>query len=460
MDLLDGHSPVQSISDAVRKGRLRAIDVTANALARVEAGHGLGAFVHIDQEAALLEAQAVDARIAVGERLPLAGVPFGVKDVISVSGRPVTHGSRLHMDHVPSVDAVAVARLRAAGAIVLGMTATSEFACKGVTTSPLYGPTRHHLDPHLTPGGSSGGSAVAVAAGMVPLALGTDSGGSARRPAAHCGIVGFKPSYGAVPNGPGLPGASFGINCVSPMTRSVSDAARAFAVMSGPDPDDPDSRVLLAPDKMDARAMRVATTLSWGFGSPVDEEISDSIQFTIGQLRSTGVRIAQRDPVWPDGADESRLMPLQHAALASLYGEAFRKTPDLFDPDIAVQIDRGLALPATSVAKAMQFSQAIKRAVAAMFADADIVIGPTVPCAAWPIEQLGPAEIGGRPVSSRAHAAFTPFFNHGGNPAISIPIRPAPSGLPIGLQIVGPRGYDMRVLRFAAFMENVLANSP
>src|SRR3954469_21479069 len=171
----------------------------------------------------------------------LAGVPVVIKDNIWVDGWRITQGSRLFAEFVAPQDAIAIERLRKAGAVLVGIGATSEFACKGVTTSPLYGPTRHPLHPTLTPGGSSGGPAAAVAAGLVPLAIGTDAGGSSRRPPAHVGVVGFKPSYGAIPYGPGFAEPLFDISVIAPIPRSVADAALAFEAMAGPDARDPDS---------------------------------------------------------------------------------------------------------------------------------------------------------------------------------------------------------------------------
>ena len=180
-------------------------------------------------------------RIARGERLPLAGVPVVVKDTIWVKDQRVTQGSLLFKDFVAPQDALAVERLRRAGALVIGMGNSSEFACKGLTTNKVYGLTRHPMDLSLTPGGSSGGCAVAVAAGLAPLALGTDGGGSSRRPPAHVGVVGFKPSFGAIPDPFGFPHAFNGLQSMAPIARTVRDAALMFEAMAGADARDPQS---------------------------------------------------------------------------------------------------------------------------------------------------------------------------------------------------------------------------
>ena len=220
---------------AVSSRRASAVEIVRAALDRIAAAKALNAVVTVDAERSLSDAAAIDRHLQLGESMPLAGVPVVIKDNIWVDGTRVTQGSRLFTDFVAPCDAIAVERLKKAGAIVVGMGATSEFACKGVTTSLLFGPTRHPLNPELTPGGSSGGPATAVAADLVPLAIGTDAGGSRRRPPAHVGVVGFKPSYGAIPYGPGFPEPFFDISVIAPIARNVADTVLAFEVMAGPD---------------------------------------------------------------------------------------------------------------------------------------------------------------------------------------------------------------------------------
>ena len=246
----------------------------------------LNAVVTIDPVRTLREAAEVDRRAQSGEAMPLAGVPVVIKDNIWVGGWRVTQGSRLFADFIAPRDAIAVERLRTAGAVVVGIGATSEFACKGVTTSPLFGPTRHPLNTDLTPGGSSGGPATAVAAGLVPLAIGTDAGGSGRRPPAHVGVVGFKPSYGAIPYGPGFAEPFFGLSVIAPIAASVSDAALAFESMAGADPRDPDSAII-AMDCRDIEGLRIAFSPRLGLDVAVDDVVAE-------RSRLSG-RIAARD---------------------------------------------------------------------------------------------------------------------------------------------------------------------
>ncbi len=447
-----------AVAEAVRAGRETAASVAEAAIARIEAAADLVAIVDFDPAPVRAEAAAVDARIAAGEVLPLAGVPVAIKDTIWVAGRRVTQGSRLFADFVAPADAIAVERLRRAGAVIAGLANTSEFACKGLTTNKIYGTTRHPLDPRLTPGGSSGGPSTAVAAGLVPLALGTDAGGSSRRPPAHVGAVGFKPSFGAIPHAPGFPCPVPGIEVLAPITRNVRDAAAMFAVLRGVDPRDPDS--LLAPARAEASAApRIAYTRRFGMDVPVEPAIEAGIERAVEVLRTAGFAVEERDPPWPAGVDEATVMPLQHAGLAALHGDVFRRDPDLFDPDIAVQIERGLTLDAVTVARARILAREAALALAGFFGEVDLIVGPTVPCFAWAADRLGPERIAGIAVPPRAHAAFTPLFNHAGVPALSLPVGRGDGGLPFGLQMVAARGADDLLLATAARAEALFASA-
>jgi aspartyl-tRNA(Asn)/glutamyl-tRNA(Gln) amidotransferase subunit A len=437
---------------AVSSRRTSAVEIVRAALDRIAAAKSLNAVVTIDAERSLSDAATVDRRLQLGESMPLAGVPVVIKDNIWVDGWRVTQGSRLFADFVAPCDAIAVERLKKAGAVVVGMGATSEFACKGVTTSLLFGPTRHPLNPELTPGGSSGGPATAVAAGLVPLAIGTDAGGSSRRPPAHVGVVGFKPSYGAIPYGPGFAEPFFDISVIAPIARNVADALLAFEAMAGPDVRDSDS-ALVETDDADSSELRIAFSPKLALDIPVDPVIAEKLEAVVEHLVERGLRIVRRDPAWPQGANEDALMPLQHVGLAGLYGAAFQKDPAQFDPDVARQIERGLSLRGVEVTAALGASAAIRTAFADFFCEFDLLLAPTVPCVAWPLAQLSPKVIGGKEVSPRAHAAFTPFVNHARLPAISIPCGRDANGLPFGIQIIARRGRDRMLLCAATRIE-------
>ena len=363
-------------------------------------------------------------RIARGDRLPLAGVPVVVKDVIWVKGQRVTQGSLLFEDFVASRDATAVERLRHAGALIIGMGNTSEFACKGLTTNKVYGLTRHHMDQALTPGGSSGGCAVAVAAGLAPLALGTDGGGSSRRPPAHVGVVGFKPSFGAIPDAIGFPHAFIGLQTIAPIARTVQDAQLMFDAMAGQHAGDPQSIQLPSVAPQPANRLRIAFSPRLGLDVPVDEDVASCIAQAVDTLKGSGLRIERADPVWPAGADEDSLMPLQHVGLAQLFGSEWKRDLSRFDPDVARQIERGLQWSGADVARAREAGLRIALTLAEFFSRFDLLVCPTTPCVAWSHERLGPERIGGVAVEPRAHAVFTPFVNHAMAAAISIPLRP------------------------------------
>jgi len=377
--------------------------------------------------------------------------------VVWVRGRRVTQGSRQFADFVAPEDALAVARLRKAGALVIGMGNSSEFACKGLTTNPVYGLTRHPQDLALTPGGSSGGCAVAVAAGLAPLALGTDGGGSSRRPPAHVGVVGFKPSFGAVADPVGFPHAFIGLQTMAPIARDVADVRAMFEVIAGPDARDPQSIALADLPSRPGRTLRLAFSPRLGLDVPVDEDVRQCLAQGVEALRSVGWSIADADPAWPEGAGEAVLMPLQHVGLAGLFGEEWRRDPTRFDPDIARQIESGLQRSGTEVARAREAGLRIGMALGAFLADYDLLLCPTTPCVAWRHDRPGPATIGGQPVEPRAHAVFTPFVNHAQAAAISLPCGRGRDGLPVGLQLIAARGRDRQLLDAAAEIEVVLA---
>jgi aspartyl-tRNA(Asn)/glutamyl-tRNA(Gln) amidotransferase subunit A len=420
---------------------------------------GLNAFTQLDRDKAVASAMALRQHLDKGEKLPLAGVPIVVKDNIWVSGWRITQGSRLFADHVAPRDALAVARARRAGAIVIGIGTCPEFAALGRTNSPLYGITRHPANPELTPGGSSGGNAAAIASGMVPLGLGTDGGGSSRRPPAHCGIVGFKPSFGAVPHPYGFPEPFWWLSCLSPMARDVADAALLFEAIAGPDPADPESRAIAPAPDLSPAEMRVAVAPTLGLDVPIDSDVADAFSRAVDALATRLSAVQEAHPSWPDAGRRQHLTASQFAGLAALHGPRFRAEPDLFDPDIGAQIERGFAMPASVLAEAMETSLQVRRAVAGFFAGFDILLCPTTPCVAWPNDRLGPETIGGVAVDPRGHAVFTPLFNHAWTPAISIPCGKGRDGLPVGLQIIGRVGADRAVLSFAEFAETILADT-
>lgn len=429
----------------VGAGRVRATAAVQRSLDRIVVGNGALNALTLVNPSALADAARVQARLEAGEALALAGVPVVIKDNLWVKGLRITQGSRLFADFVAPEDAVAVARLKAAGAVVVGIGACSEFACKGVTNTPLYGMTRNPVDLRMTPGGSSGGPAAAVAAGFVPLALGTDAGGSTRRPPAHVGVIGFKPSQDLVPYGPGFDEPVWGISTVCPIARDMADVLLAMEVLAGVTHLPVAGRPLLA------------WAPSFGLDQPLDAEVEAVSLAAVARLRQAGFSVADAAPVWPPGAGRGDVAPLQWAGLAALYGERFRAEPGLFDPDLGEQIARGLGLTGVEVAVAHQASHRMGERLNAFLARHPFLLTPTTPCPAWPVELLAPPVIGGRAASPRDHASFTPQANHAGCPAISLPCGRTSEGLPLGMQVMAAKGQDAALLALARVLAPILA---
>ena len=459
---------VRGIAARVTAREASALEVAQDAIARVrERNATVNAIVRFDAQAVLVEAAAVDRRLAAGETLALAGVPFTVKDNLWVEGCRVQQGSLLFDGFVAPRDAWAVARLRALGAVVLGITNCSEFACKGVTTNRVHGPTLHPADPALTPGGSSGGAAAALAMHLGEFALGTDAGGSIRRPAAHCGLVGLKPSNGVVPHPWGFAEPNYGLSVVGPLARNVADCALLFDLLAAFDAADGSAPPLAFATHahaaaLDPRPSCLASRIAWspqlGLGFPIDADVLECLQARVDALRTSGWPIADADPRWPSALGENPLQQLQEAGLHALYGARMAAERTRLDPDLAAQIDRGAECTPERIAELLGLRERIARSLAVFFADYDLLLCPTAPVTAWPITQAAPPVIGGRAVGARGHAAFTPLFNICGVPAVSVPAGTV-RGLPVGLQIVAPRFADASLFGLASAIEAEAQNA-
>ena len=454
----------RELAHRVGAGKVSAVDVAAFFIERVQRlNPTLNAIVRFDAPGVIEQAVCVDQRLSAGEALPLAGVPVTIKDNIWVGGCRVSQGSRLYSDFVAPRDAWAVERLRQLGAVMLGITNCSEFACKGVTSNPLYGTTVHPIDATLTPGGSSGGAASALASGLGLLALGTDAGGSVRRPAAHCGLVGLKPTFGVIPHPWGFAEPNYGISVIGLMARNAGDCAFLLDHMCAYDAGDPASPpIALASDclaqvKTDpARSLRLAWSARLGLDYAVDADVLAKLQQCIDALRDDGWLIEDVDPSWPEGIREYPLMALQEAGLQALYGDRPAQARCLIDPDLLRQIDAGAAWTPQEIVDILRQRERIAARLSRFFESWELLLCPTTPVTAWPANQLGPLMIGGQPAGPRGHAAFTPLFNYCGVPACSVPAGLV-RGLPVGLQVVAPRFEDARTLQFAAVVERLQA---
>ena len=435
------------IARLVASGAIGAGDALARSLDRIQRDNArLNAIIRLNPAAAA-EVDQVQRRLNAGAVMPLAGVPVVIKDNLWVAGMTITQGAQLFADFVAQQDCVAVARLRAAGAIILGIGATSEFACLGVTNTPLYGMTRNPVDPALTPGGSSGGPSAAVAAGFAPLALGTDAGGSTRRPPAHVGVIGFKPGQDVVPYGPGFDEPVLGVSVICPIARNMQDIALSMRVLSG----------LSVPSQTCRPALAYAA--HFGLDQPLDDDVARVTDRAVDRIRRAGYAVDIAAPVWPARSGRADVAALQWAGLAALYGDAFRSDPTQFGTGIADQINRGLGLTGVEVVQAHQASHRMGETLRAFLARHSFLMTPTTPCPAWPVEDVAPRIIGGLPASPRDHAAFTSQANHAGAPAITLPCGHTGTGLPLGLQVMAAPGADAALLALAQDLEPILAGS-
>ena len=448
---------------AVSSRQYSAREVASASLARLHAVNPkLNAVIGHDDAWTLAQADTVDQRLARGETLPMAGVPITVKDNLWVQGQRITQGSKLFADFVAPADAWAVARLKALGVVIVGITNCSEFACKGVSNNLLHGKTRSPWDTSLTPGGSSGGAVAALAAGIGALALVTDAGGSTRRPAAHCGLVGMKPTFGLIPCGPGFDEPNFGLSVIGQLARDVADATWMFELLQAYDGLDWGSqpvaiqRISLQPLP---RTLRIAWSPDFGCGFAVDAPVLAQLQAIVKQLRTEGWDIIDTSPTWPGGTREYPLIKLQQAGLAALYSAALDEDASRIDPDLQAQIRAGREFSGAEIAQVLLLREHLHAAFAKFFVAHDLLLTPTTPVTSWPLDQLGPPTIGGQPAGPRGHAAFTPLVNYAQAPACSVPAGLV-NGLPVGLQIIGPRYADARVLKFAAEVERKVGPTP
>lgn len=442
------------IRDAYRRKALSPVEATSATLLRMaQLDDTVNAFTHIDEDAALAQAQASEARWLAGKpSSPLDGVPASIKDVLLTKGWPTLRGSRLiDADQEWATDAPSVARLRESGAILVGKTASPEFGWKGVTDNTRTGNTGNPWDPSKTSGGSSGGSAAAVALGMAPLSVGTDGGGSVRIPAALSGIVGFKPTYGAVPNYPTSPYGT--LSHIGPLTRTVEDAALMMDAITGFDSRDwsalPPPRTSFTAGLRDGvTGLRIGYSRDLGYVS-VDGEVAAAVDAAVQVLADAGAIIENVDPGFSDPLDA------YHALWFAGAGKVIMGYPedrwDELDPGLLEVALAGQTLSAMDLLDANQVRADLGQRMGAFHEKFDLLVTPTVPIPAFDIGIEVPAGSG-----MTRWTEWTPFsypFNLTQQPGLSVPCGLTSAGLPIGLQIVGPRTADALVLRAGATYE-------
>lgn len=438
---------------AYRDGRTTPLAAVRASLARIEqVNPTINAFVAL-RDSVLDDAVESTERFRLGQPLSaLDGLPLSVKDNLCTADLLTTWGCPALALHRPVADELPVARARSAGALIVGKTNVPEFTLEGYTGNPLFGITRNPWNPSLTPGGSSGGAVASVAAGCTALAMGTDGGGSIRRPASHCGLVGFKPSIGAVARGGGLPTLLLDFEVVGPMARTVADARLLFDVLRGPDARD---RASLATAARSAGRppgpLRVLYVPAFN-SSPVDPEIAASCAQAMRQLQALGHDVQHGalpldldwfTSAWPQVAQ---------IGLAAL----FERQPQWqrgASAKYLAMAEQGAKLPAAVLWALLDSVARLRSDCANLFHEWDCVALPSAAALPWPAEQAYPPEIAGQPVGPRGHAVFTGWINAAGLPAISVPTTPARSGLPIGLQLVGAYGSDDALFDLATSFE-------
>ncbi len=469
-----------ALAERVRAGSLSARELADACLARIEAHDGeLNAFVHVDPARVRADADALDARVAAGEDPgPLAGVPCAVKDNLCTLDQPTSAGSRLLADFAPPYEATAVSRLRAAGALVLGKANLDEFGMGSSGEASSHGASRNPFDRERVPGGSSSGSAVAVAAGLAPLALGSDTGGSIRQPAALCGVVGFKPSYGRVSRS-GLIAYASSLDQVGPLCRSVGDLAPALDALCGPDPADMTTCEPPADEPSFVAALEGASLAGKRLGvSPEqralirDPEVSAALDAALEAARSAGAELVEVTLPLVEAALPAYYVVATAEASSNLarydgvhYGRrvegqdlvelSARTRAEGFGAEVQRRILLGTFVLSSGFydayyLRAQRVRRRVRDALRAALAGVDALIGPTTPTPAWKLGEVAD------PLDVYAMDVFTVAANLAGLPAVSLPCGRSAAGLPLAVQLTGRPLGDPALLGLAGGLERAM----
>ncbi|MGI6852263.1 amidase [Mesorhizobium sp. 1B3] len=436
---------------AIRRKTISPVELTEAVLRRIDDRKDLNAFITVTGDQALEEARAAEDKVMQGGDLPpLHGVPYSVKDLLNTAGVRTTMGSRLFEDNVATTDAVSVARSKAAGAILVGKTTTPEFGHLQAATSPLFGRTLNPIDPKVTPGASSSGSAVAVATGMGPISLGTDGGGSSRIPAACCGVVGFKPSLGTIPHLqlPDLFGAN---SYVGPMARTVEDVTLVFDAISGADFHDTygQAATLLHEGGTSLSGLRVGYIAEGG--ARVERETAEITAAALKKLEDAGAIVEEAFIDFK--SYEPVFLTILRVGLAARTGPLLKGREDLVSQTLTDIIALGNGYSAVDLSNAVSERTRLFREFQALFERFDILVSPTLTAPPLPIgvDPSGDIEIDGVNCGT-VRGAWYPFtfpHNLSGHPAITIPCGNTAAGLPLGLHLCAPWYRDLALLQVA-----------
>jgi aspartyl-tRNA(Asn)/glutamyl-tRNA(Gln) amidotransferase subunit A len=451
-----------TLRDKIRRRDVSPVEITRAVLNRAERLQPqLNCFITICRDEAMAEARAAEESLMRGAPLGLLhGIPYACKDLVNTRGVRTTFGSRLFEHNVPDHDAEAVARLRRHGAILIGKTTTSEFGTKCLTDAPLFGRTRNAWSPDRTSGGSSGGAAVAVAAGIAPLGVATDGGGSTRIPAACNGVVGLKQSNGVVPHSQ-VDDVFGNLTYVTPMTRDVADTALMLQAMAGEDDSDPWSIGTAVPDyeqaakpEGDLRGRRVLYC-AVPEGRPISGDVAAAFEASLMRLRTLGAELIEMpasrfnvEPLW---------RTINHTVWRARFSEMAQRQPELLSPSTLQQLALVRDVSGADYLRAMFERTQLFHYVQSLLRDNDFMAMPTLSRTALPIEQdlFGTIEIDGR-VLPEVRANWFPWtmpFNLTGHPAITLPCGFGTDALPIGIQLVGRFKREAQLLRVASLLE-------
>jgi aspartyl-tRNA(Asn)/glutamyl-tRNA(Gln) amidotransferase subunit A len=456
------YTSAADLAEMIRNRKLSPVEVVDALIARMEASQPvLNAFMTIAAEQAREAARAAEAAVMRGDILgPLHGVPFTVKDLLPTAGVRTTYCSWIFERNVPAADVAAVARMKAGGAIMIGKVTTPEFGHKPMNEAPIFGRTANPWNLGRTPGGSSGGSGAALAAGLGPLSIGTDAGGSIRIPAACTGTVGMKATLGLVPNE--VAPDSFGnFSNTGPMARTVLDAALMLDAMAGPHPGDPHSLGLARGEYAaaaraggDLRGWRIAWFSRLG-NQAVDREVLAAVEEAVGVFRDLGATVEPVDEAFAN--TEPYWLVISQSLWVARFGHYLPEWEARMTPTLVHGIKEGYTSSAADLQRATMFRSDLFRRVQGWFRRFDLVLTPTVSRTALSIDHdfYAPIEIEGRPVGS-VRSSWYPYthpFNMTGHPAVSVPCGWVEDNLPVALQLVGPMMGDAAVLRGAALFE-------
>jgi aspartyl-tRNA(Asn)/glutamyl-tRNA(Gln) amidotransferase subunit A len=454
--------PATELRARIARKDVSPVEITRAVLARAERMQPeLNCFITLCGDQAMDEARKAEREVAAGGPLGLLhGIPFTVKDIVNTKGVRTTFGAVPYKDNVPDHDAVAMARMRAAGAILIGKTTTPEFGAKCLTDSPLFGRTRNAWSGARSSGGSSGGAAVAVASGIAPLAIATDGGGSTRIPAACNGVVGLKQSNGVIPHSQ-VQDAFGNQTYVTPMTRTVADTALMMQAMSGEDASDPWSIGLPQGNFVegslpngDLRGRRIAFSLA-PLGRPVAANVAAAFKVALARLEDLGAELEEMsgdgfevEPIW---------RAINHTAWRARFEKLAADHGDALSETFMKQLALATKISGVDYQRAMFDRTALFRRVQTLLQRVDILAMPTITRSALPIDQdlFGTIEIDGR-VFSDVRPSWFPWtmpFNMTGHPAVSLPCGFDAEGLPIGIQLVGQFRGDVELLRVSALFE-------